>query len=165
MRDALSQYVEAHEEEKQRENRLNSGQFGFLTNLQIIVIYNLKIAVIFLLRLIVTASNLLLLFRRLEEQEKILQARRLHYMRSTYQINGVFASPWFPQNDFEKLLASVTPLTIEERQKLFPNKKEQNQNDPQKLPPIKNAPQKRVQGEDYRSDVQVYDFNYRCPKE
>ena len=112
-----------------------------------------------------------IIFRRLEEQEKILQARRLHYMRSTYQINGVFASPWFPQNDFEKLLvrvfklkinfstywlycvlfltrvsASVKPLTIQERQKLFPNKKQQNQNDPQKLPPIKNAPQKRVQG-------------------
>ena len=44
------------------------------------------------------------------------------------------------------MLASVKPLTIQERQKLFPNKKQQNQNDPQKLPPIKNAPQKRVQG-------------------
>ena len=51
-----------------------------------------------------------IIFRRLEEQEKILQARRLHYMRSTYQINGVFASPWFPQNDFENLLARVFKL-------------------------------------------------------
>jgi len=119
VRDALSQYVEAHEEEKQRENR------------------------------------------RLEEQEKILQARRLHYMRSTYQINGVFASPWFPQNDFEKLLASVKPLTIQERQKLFPNKKQQNQNDPQKLPPIKNAPQKRVQGP-FRSPQSVHNQRYRA---
>lgn len=78
VRDALSQYVEAQQEEKQRENR------------------------------------------RFEEKEKMLQARRLHYMRSTYQINGVFASPWFPQNEFEKLLASVTPLSQEERTQLFP---------------------------------------------
>ena len=37
----------------------------------------------------------------------IFKARRYHYLRSTYQINGVFASPWYPQNDFEKRLMSV----------------------------------------------------------
>ena len=103
VREALAQYVESQQEEKERENR------------------------------------------RFDEQEKMLQARRLHYMRSTYQINGVFASPWFPQNDFEKMLASVTPLSKEERDKLFPNKKDQNGS--QTLPPIKNPPMtKSIQG-------------------
>jgi hypothetical protein len=66
-------------------------------------------------------------------------------MRSTYQINGVFASPWFPQTDFEKLLSSVKPLSQLEREKLFPVKKNDVEN--QKLPPLKLTPQaKRMQG-------------------
>ena len=65
VRNALAQYVEAQQEEKELEQRLQ------------------------------------------EEEEKMLQARRYHYLRSTYQINGVFASPWYPQNEFEKRLMSV----------------------------------------------------------
>ena len=104
VREALAQYLESQQEEKERENR------------------------------------------RCDEQEKLLQARRLHYMRSTYQINGVFASPWFPQNDFEKMLASVTPLSKEERDKLFPSKTA-DVHQTQKLPPIKNPPMgKLMQG-------------------
>ena len=78
-----------------------------------------------------------------EEEEKMLQARRHHYLQSTYQINGVYASSWYPQNEFENRLRSVKvndpvckdkffmnsswnicfqPLSKEERAKLFPNK-------------------------------------------
>ena len=42
-----------------------------------------------------------------EEEEKMLQARRHHYLQSTYQINGVYASSWYPQNEFENRLRSV----------------------------------------------------------
>ena len=49
--------------------------------------------------------------RKQLEEEKMLQARRFHYLRSTYQINGVFASPWQPQQEFEKRLTSVKPLS------------------------------------------------------
>merc|ERR1712123_150864 len=61
--------------------------------------------------------------RKQLEEEKMLQARRFHYLRSTYQINGVFASPWQPQQEFEKRLTSVKPLTKEERDRLFPRAK------------------------------------------
>ena len=75
-------------------------------------------------------------------------------MRSTYQINGVFASPWFPQNDFERLLSSVKPLSKDERENLFPKLKgnEKSQID-RSLPPIKNPPlARRIAGTFFEKD-------------
>lgn len=105
VRNALAQYVEAQQEEKELEQRLQ------------------------------------------EEEEKMLQARRYHYLRSTYQINGVFASPWYPQNEFEKRLMSVKPLSKPEREHLFPSKNKNQTQDNEKhgsadLPPLKNPPRK-----------------------
>merc|ERR1719402_132370 len=100
--------------------------------------------------------------RRVEEQEKMLQARRLHYMRSTYQINGVFSSPWFPQNDFERLLSAVKPLSKEERNQLFPNQPENVLVERNRLPPLKNAPsKKRIQGP-FRDANEVHNQRYRA---
>jgi len=87
--------------------------------------------------------------RRLQERQKILQARRLHFMRSTYQTNSVFKSPWFPKQEFETLLASVKPLSTKERTKLFPNKKTDINVDQHKLPPLKTEGNKftfKIQG-------------------
>jgi len=92
-----------------------------------------------------------------EEEEKMLQARRHHYLQSTYQINGVYASSWYPQNEFENRLRSVKPLSKEERAKLFPNKNknhveletDQSAHDNKEktgdLPPLRNPP-KKMQG-------------------
>jgi len=100
--------------------------------------------------------------RRFEEEEKMLQARRVHYMRSTYQINGVFASPWFPKNDFERLLSSVKPLSQEERDQLFPSKKDDIYAESSKLPPIKNPPSfsRPMQGP-FREPSEVHSQRYR----
>jgi len=101
--------------------------------------------------------------RRFEEQEKMLQARRLHYMRSTYQINGVFASPWFPQNDFERLLSSVKPLSKEEREKLFPRLKANDKSQiDRSLPPIKNPPLARRIAGPFRDPNEVHNQRYRA---
>merc|ERR1712130_1041532 len=101
--------------------------------------------------------------RKFEEQEKMLQARRLHYMRSTYQINGVFASPWFPQNDFERLLSSVKPLSKEEREKLFPRLKgDENSQVDRSLPPIKNPPLVRRIAGPFRDANEVHNQRYRA---
>merc|ERR1712106_304853 len=74
--------------------------------------------------------------RKQLEEEKMLQARRFHYLRSTYQINGVFASPWQPQQEFEKRLTSVKPLTKEERDRLFPRAKSTRAKTHDDLPPV-----------------------------
>jgi len=98
-----------------------------------------------------------------EEEEKMLQARRFHYLRSTYQINGVFASPWHQHNEFEDRLRSVKPLSRAEREKLFPQKKSHVVEDENKeLPPLKNAPTtlKRQQGP-FRSPKAVWAQRYR----
>jgi len=92
-----------------------------------------------------------ILMRQRAEQERVLQARRYHYMRSTYQINGVFASPWFPQNEFEKLLTSVKPLSTRSRTKILQSKTDVVHDmvyaEPPKLPPVKNPPRtKGIQG-------------------
>ena len=98
--------------------------------------------------------------RKQLEEEKMLQARRFHYLRSTYQINGVFASPWqdSSQHEFEKRLTVAKPLNKEERERLFPTKQKRAKT-PEELPPVRNAPQK-PQGP-FRPPNQVWEQRYR----
>merc|ERR1719419_1353292 len=92
--------------------------------------------------------------RRQLEEEKMLQARRFHYLRSTYQINGVFASPWQPQHEFEKRLTSVKPLSKAEREKLFPRAKSGSKSPP--LPPVRNPPTLERQQGPFRAPDHVW---------
>jgi len=101
--------------------------------------------------------------RKQLEEEKMLQARRFHYLRSTYQINGVFASPWQPQHEFEKRLTSVKPLSKEERDRLFPKSTTRSIKTPDDLPPVRNAPQQQRQRQQgpFRAPDQVWEQRYR----
>jgi len=97
------------------------------------------------------------------EEEKILLARKHHYMMSTYQQNGVFASPWFPNTGFEDLIAQVPPLSKEERKNLMkPIKSEGSEkNSPRELPPLKNVIQPKQQGP-FRDPTIVHNQRYRA---
>ncbi len=75
-----------------------------------------------------------------KEQEIILQARKVHFMKSTFRTAGVFNSPTRPNREFEYLLANVKPLSREERE----GKKESKGT--VKLPPIVDNAEK-IQGE------------------
>jgi len=97
------------------------------------------------------------------EEEKILLARKHHYMMSTYQQNGVFASPWFPNSGFEDLIAQVPPLSKEERKNLMkPLKSEGSENNsPRELPPLKKVIQPRQQGP-FRDPAITHNQRYRA---
>lgn len=92
------------------------------------------------------------------EQEHILQARKHHYMLSTYQQNGVYASPWFPNSGFENLMAAVKPLSKEERELLITNRSQPSS--PKVLPPLKNIIQPKQQGP-FRNSAMVHRQRYR----
>lgn len=92
------------------------------------------------------------------EEEKILLARKHHYMMSTYQQNGVFASPWFPNSGFEDLIAQVPPLSKEERKNLV--KPVEEKCSQRELPPLRNVIQPKQQGP-FRDPTMVHNQRYR----
>jgi len=88
-----------------------------------------------------------------KEKEIIQQARKVHYMKSTFRTAGVFNSPTQPNREFEYLLSKVRPLSREDRERKRKIK------ETLKLPPIVGKAEK-IQGP-FRSREEVRRQRYR----